>query len=246
MKLNIKSDVAARRFSRLPAARGYCERLPPLAPLGGGRAVPPLDRDCPAAAAADAASDAPALACTAYSRTGAALGYSATRLRERSLTSAAPRGSRPRADTKTNFKKKKTSWSAVAVWRWDVEEEDVCGICRNAYGACCNGDCKFPGDDAAILNVDVSVSSFLGFRGGPIAHRRAFSASTAGGFLRKGKAVEHFFRSFVKGGLLHSRVPVEADAVTARLRVSGCFRPRAVTARAPPSTAEAPAGGRIS
>jgi anaphase-promoting complex subunit 11 len=33
----------------------------------------------------------------------------------------------------------------VAVWKWDVED-DVCGICRMAYDACCP-DCTVPGDN---------------------------------------------------------------------------------------------------
>lgn len=36
----------------------------------------------------------------------------------------------------------------VAAWRWDVTQdpEDVCGICRNAFEACCPS-CKTPGED---------------------------------------------------------------------------------------------------
>ncbi|RKP10148.1 anaphase-promoting complex subunit 11, partial [Thamnocephalis sphaerospora] len=40
-------------------------------------------------------------------------------------------------------------WQAVAVWRWTVED-DVCGICRNPFDACCP-DCKMPGDDCALV-----------------------------------------------------------------------------------------------
>jgi hypothetical protein len=44
-------------------------------------------------------------------------------------------------------------WDAVAQWRWKVgneeEDEDVCGICRLAYDACCP-DCKIPGDDCPL------------------------------------------------------------------------------------------------
>jgi anaphase-promoting complex subunit 11 len=35
-------------------------------------------------------------------------------------------------------------WHAVAVWQWDANE-DVCGICRMAFDACCP-DCRVPGD----------------------------------------------------------------------------------------------------
>lgn len=34
----------------------------------------------------------------------------------------------------------------VAGWRWDVKEDDVCGICREAFESCCP-TCKVPGDD---------------------------------------------------------------------------------------------------
>jgi Anaphase-promoting complex subunit 11 RING-H2 finger len=45
-------------------------------------------------------------------------------------------------------------WDAVTQWRWKLgkeeeDDEDVCGICRVAYDACCP-DCKLPGDDCPI------------------------------------------------------------------------------------------------
>jgi anaphase-promoting complex subunit 11 len=65
-------------------------------------------------------------------------------------------------------------WNAVAQWRWDTriphsrttegndmilnedaavneaeEEDDVCGICRVAFEACCPA-CKTPGDDCPL------------------------------------------------------------------------------------------------
>jgi anaphase-promoting complex subunit 11 len=51
-------------------------------------------------------------------------------------------------------------WNAIAQWKWDVgnnaneandddEEEDVCGICRVPYEACCPA-CKMPGDDCPL------------------------------------------------------------------------------------------------
>lgn len=58
-----------------------------------------------------------------------------------------------------------TSWNAVAQWKWDVgnnsntdpvdddDEEDVCGICRVAYEACCPA-CKMPGDDCPLSKSD--------------------------------------------------------------------------------------------
>lgn len=52
-------------------------------------------------------------------------------------------------------------WNAVAQWRWDTRnggkqevddddgEDDVCGICRVPYEACCPA-CKIPGDDCPL------------------------------------------------------------------------------------------------
>lgn len=40
-----------------------------------------------------------------------------------------------------------TRWHGVAVWKWDVNEE-VCGICRLAFDACCP-DCTVPGDNCS-------------------------------------------------------------------------------------------------
>ncbi|KAI8057603.1 anaphase-promoting complex subunit 11, partial [Syncephalis plumigaleata] len=37
------------------------------------------------------------------------------------------------------------SWNVVAVWRWEVKD-DICGICRNPFDACCP-NCRIPGDD---------------------------------------------------------------------------------------------------
>ncbi|KAH9868506.1 hypothetical protein J1614_007578 [Plenodomus biglobosus] len=41
-------------------------------------------------------------------------------------------------------------WNAVAAWRWDLPEDDVCGICRNPYDSTCS-KCKFPGDECPLL-----------------------------------------------------------------------------------------------
>lgn len=47
------------------------------------------------------------------------------------------------------MKVKITNWSSVATWRWDIPEDDVCGICQvNHDGAC--PSCKYPGDDCSI------------------------------------------------------------------------------------------------
>ncbi|EAL84756.1 anaphase promoting complex subunit 11 [Aspergillus fumigatus Af293] len=41
-------------------------------------------------------------------------------------------------------------WNAVATWRWDMPEDDVCGICRVQFDGTCP-TCKFPGDDCSLL-----------------------------------------------------------------------------------------------
>ncbi|KAL5358642.1 anaphase-promoting complex subunit 11 RING-H2 finger-domain-containing protein [Aspergillus floccosus] len=40
-------------------------------------------------------------------------------------------------------------WNAVATWRWDMLEDDVCGICRVQFDGTCP-TCKFPGDDCSL------------------------------------------------------------------------------------------------
>jgi anaphase-promoting complex subunit 11 len=40
-------------------------------------------------------------------------------------------------------------WHAVATWRWDMPEEDVCGICRVQFDGTCP-TCKYPGDDCTL------------------------------------------------------------------------------------------------
>ncbi|EAW10983.1 anaphase promoting complex subunit 11 [Aspergillus clavatus NRRL 1] len=41
-------------------------------------------------------------------------------------------------------------WNAVATWRWDMPEDEVCGICRVQFDGTCP-TCKFPGDDCSLL-----------------------------------------------------------------------------------------------
>ncbi|TID13427.1 zinc ion binding [Venturia nashicola] len=41
-------------------------------------------------------------------------------------------------------------WNAVAAWRWDMPEDDVCGICRSPYDSTCS-KCRFPGDECPLL-----------------------------------------------------------------------------------------------
>ncbi|CCG83745.1 protein of unknown function [Taphrina deformans PYCC 5710] len=44
----------------------------------------------------------------------------------------------------------RSDWHAVAIWKWDVAQDDVCGICRVAYDGTCS-DCKVPGDDCPLI-----------------------------------------------------------------------------------------------
>ncbi|GJN70514.1 zinc finger domain-containing protein [Purpureocillium lilacinum] len=42
-------------------------------------------------------------------------------------------------------------WNAVATWRWDIPEDDVCGICQVHFDGTCP-TCKYPGDDCSLLS----------------------------------------------------------------------------------------------
>ncbi|GAQ05508.1 hypothetical protein ALT_2829 [Aspergillus lentulus] len=44
-------------------------------------------------------------------------------------------------------------WNAVATWRWDMPEDDVCGICRVQFDGTCP-TCKFPGDDCSLCQIE--------------------------------------------------------------------------------------------
>ncbi|RPA78893.1 anaphase promoting complex subunit 11 [Ascobolus immersus RN42] len=41
-------------------------------------------------------------------------------------------------------------YSAVATWKWDVAEDEVCGICRVQFDGTCPS-CKYPGEDCPLL-----------------------------------------------------------------------------------------------
>ncbi|KAI3533973.1 hypothetical protein CABS03_10595 [Colletotrichum abscissum] len=49
------------------------------------------------------------------------------------------------------MKVKITRWNTVATWRWDIPEDDVCGICQVHFDGTCP-TCKYPGDDCSILS----------------------------------------------------------------------------------------------
>lgn len=40
-------------------------------------------------------------------------------------------------------------WNAVATWRWNMPDDEVCGICRVQFDGTCP-TCKFPGDDCSL------------------------------------------------------------------------------------------------
>lgn len=78
----------------------------------------------------------------------------------------APTSPRTRYKMKVRIK----TWNAVAAWRWDMPEDDMCGICRNPYDSTCS-KCKFPGDecplrryirkDACILREKMLIESSM-------------------------------------------------------------------------------------
>ncbi|PVU92122.1 hypothetical protein BB561_004032 [Smittium simulii] len=41
-------------------------------------------------------------------------------------------------------------YNGVATWRWNTETEDICGICRLEFDACCP-QCLFPGETCPIV-----------------------------------------------------------------------------------------------
>ncbi|PQE08979.1 Anaphase promoting complex subunit protein [Rutstroemia sp. NJR-2017a WRK4] len=49
------------------------------------------------------------------------------------------------------MKVKIKTWNAVATWRWDIPDDDVCGICQVHFDGTCP-TCKYPGDDCSLLS----------------------------------------------------------------------------------------------
>ncbi|KAJ2124733.1 Anaphase promoting complex subunit 11 [Coemansia sp. RSA 720] len=50
-----------------------------------------------------------------------------------------------------------TRWKDVAGWKWDVPDDEVCGICRAPFDACCP-NCTIPGDDCSLIWGECSHS----------------------------------------------------------------------------------------
>ncbi|KAK4952901.1 ubiquitin-protein ligase Anaphase Promoting Complex [Elasticomyces elasticus] len=42
------------------------------------------------------------------------------------------------------------AYRAVASWRWDMPDDDLCGICRVEFDGTCP-KCKFPGDECPLM-----------------------------------------------------------------------------------------------
>lgn len=51
-------------------------------------------------------------------------------------------------------------WNALATWVWDIENEDMCAICRHPFEQPCP-KCKVPGDDCVPgkeLNISMKIT----------------------------------------------------------------------------------------
>ena len=47
-------------------------------------------------------------------------------------------------------------WNGVATWRWDIPEDDVCGICQVHFDGTCP-TCKYPGDDCSLCKSSINL-----------------------------------------------------------------------------------------
>jgi anaphase-promoting complex subunit 11 len=54
------------------------------------------------------------------------------------------------------MKVKIKNWHAVATWRWDMPEDEVCGICRVQFDGTCP-TCKYPGDDCPLRESSATI-----------------------------------------------------------------------------------------
>jgi anaphase-promoting complex subunit 11 len=50
-------------------------------------------------------------------------------------------------------------WNAVATWRWDIPEDDVCGICQVHFDGTCP-TCKYPGDDCSLCEPLYTIAEY--------------------------------------------------------------------------------------
>lgn len=73
------------------------------------------------------------------------------------------------------MKVKIQKWHGVATWRWDLPEDDVCGICQNQFDGTCP-TCKYPGDECSLckskhlLEVSSTVFGLRPCSGAAIRH----------------------------------------------------------------------------
>lgn len=56
------------------------------------------------------------------------------------------------------MKVKILKWNAVATWRWDIPDDDVCGICQVHFDGTCP-TCKYPGDDCSLRTYRTQLSN---------------------------------------------------------------------------------------
>jgi len=59
------------------------------------------------------------------------------------------------------MKVKIKKWNAVATWRWDIPEDDVCGICQVDFDGTCPS-CKYPGDDCSLCKSMLPKRDLVG------------------------------------------------------------------------------------
>ncbi|KAI6711697.1 anaphase-promoting complex subunit 11 [Diplocarpon mali] len=59
------------------------------------------------------------------------------------------------------MKVKIRKWTGVATWRWDIPDDDVCGICQVHFDGTCP-TCKYPGDDCSLQLKESSIASSNG------------------------------------------------------------------------------------
>lgn len=101
-------------------------------------------------------------------------------------------------------------WNAVAAWRWDMPDDDVCGICRNPYDSTCS-KCKFPGDECPLressshkrIAAYIDIKQYLANATTPSIWYVAFQRSTM--YLTNSKSALHLFMA--EAGELSREVP---------------------------------------
>lgn len=66
-------------------------------------------------------------------------------------------------------------WNTVATWRWDIPQDDVCGICQVHFDGTCP-TCKYPGDDCSLRKMRLLSKSPLSL----FNHLLTFQLSVSG------------------------------------------------------------------